>query len=125
MLLSEIISEKKEEIKKESEASTRSELDRSIEDFYSKLVLETYKAQLKRNIKDLDITLKKVYPAESDRLEAYRKIRETYENVQDNVQGNNVQDGVIILNKKQIKIYEESLSYLIWLLNIRINTLQK
>ncbi len=121
----EISPDTKEVTKKETSSSTLSWLDTSIEDFYSKLVLETYKSQLKRNIKDLDVTLKKVYPEEPDRLEAYKKIKETYENVQDNIQEKNIQDGVIILNKKQIKIYEESITYLIWLLNTRIISLKK
>ena len=101
------------------------DIDTTVEEFYSKLVLETYKTQLKKNIKDLDITLKKIYPDETDRWEAYKKIKETYENVQANIKENTSSGSIGGLNKKQMKIYDESLTYLIWLLDIRINSLGK
>ena len=103
---------------------SRSGIGKWIEAFYSKLVLETYKSQFKKNLKDLDVTLKKIYPEKDDRIEAYKKIKQTYENILKNLKNTMVQAGWASISKKQLKIYEESLTYLISLITLRITTLE-
>lgn len=105
-------------------SGAHSNIVRWIEEFYSKLVLETYKSQFKKNLKDLDITLRKIYPEKDDRVEAYKKIKQTYENILKNLKDNTSLGWWISMSKKQVKIYEESLMYLIGLITLRISTLE-
>ncbi len=107
----------------EDTSSSHTGIVKWIEEFYSKLVLETYKSQFKKNLKDLDITLKKIYPEKDDRIEAYKKIKQTYENILKNLK-ENPQSIWASMSKKQVKIYEEALNYLIGLILSRISTLE-
>ncbi len=104
----------------ETSSGSHTAIEKWIEDFYSKLVLETYKTQFKKNLKDLDATLKKIYPEKDDRIEAYKKIKQTYDTLLKNIRENTSTS----LNKKQLKIYEESITYLIGLITQRIGTLE-